>query len=814
MHKVSIVNFSVLRLLCSLAAVLALSPGVRAQQALTQGIEARVEGRVLLFDGSPAEGVEMVLVTRSASPDGDGKPSLWSGSTKTGSDGTFSLSYSSGGGPDCTLAANLRGYQSLVWEWDEHPRDGVKVLPEQRFSEPCFVTGSIVGADGELLTEGWTVIVRSHPQTLFFHSPTGAGHPLDPSTGQFRVGPVAPGEVEIFAHRDGWGMTQTATVDVRRGEPAHVVLRYTGEDRDKSISITLDSAYWGLEPGAPNLARLFPGAGVELDRPYLFLVDSEGKDLGEATLVPDGVTKQWCFLDVPASEFAIELRHPWFHPVRIDGVFPGKPRTIWAEGNAGIILEVLSSQGTPLTEYELAICYDLGGLGQAVYSLVPSGVPIPRNGHFEHLVPGKAALVVKGGKGEQVTVDLARLEPGETRRVQARLEAVLPMEVQVLDANGEPAQDTVVRIAIGDAAARNSVDRRGRGTPKVVGQTKRGWPEVLYRTDTQGRVTVKAAVAGPWTLRVIASKHVIVTQTVDHPLPDGGPVVLRLPALGRLEGKLRGPVGFDWSMVQLDAMAIPAEVGKATSTWPGGGPDLDATGAFALSGLPLGEVYIVVEFKEFERGGGTRLRPLAHELVEVGAGSQQWELDVAPLLPAKGLVDIAVDGVPGDGLKVALVAEGPTDSSISREGALQLTSIETVTGSDGRAVFAGLNQDQVYTAFVTAANATWVAVAGTLEGQTYSEAGRLDAALETLDRQLLVRRADGTPLAATELAWTCQDKSAKNSRATTSSEGTLTLRMPSGTYSLFRTDRKRPERVPFEWRAGDGPLVIEMSEVE
>ncbi len=809
MHQVSIVITPVLRLLCLLSVVLAASPGAWGQEA-----EVRVEGRVLLFDGSPAQGANVHLVTHYPVLDGTGIQSNWSGSMETGSDGKFSLSYSPWPLVDCVLTANLEGHEPLEWTWSEHPSEGPKVLSVQSFPEPCYLTGSIVGGDGDLLTDGWTVIFDSPRQALISNGPRGAKSFLDQETGQFRIGPVVAGEARVFAKRPGWGKTEQVTVDVRPGEPTHVVLRYTGEDRETSIYVGLDSAFPGMEPGGSVLASSLAVAGVRSERSYLFLVDSAGQVMAEASPAVGGHPSQLHFVDVPVGLHAVELRHPWFHPVRIEGVIPGKTRSLWVGGNAEILLSVLSSQGTPLKEYELAIRYDLGGLDTATYSLVPGGVPVPRNGRFQHIVPGKAELVVKRDEREQVIVDLGTLQPGEMRRVEARLAVVVPMEVQVLDASGLPAEGIGIRSSLDDAGSWNAIDRVGDWTWWGAGISKQDGSEELHRTDAHGRVTLNAALSGPWTLRVFASKHVIVTQTVEHPRLDEGPVVLRLPPMGRIEGKLRGPIGFDWSAVQLDAMSIPGKGSHAKSVWPDDGPDIDAAGSFAISGLPLGVVYVVVNFKEFEPGGRKQLRPVASELIEVGAGSQQWELDLTPLLPAKGLVDIAIDGLPQGGLKVALVDASPPAPSASHVGAVQLTRIETVTGTDGRAVFAGLNQGKAYTAFVTAPDATWVAVAGTLQGQTYSKAGRLSASLKLIERQLLVRSLDGKPLVGTELAWACQGKSAKNGRATTSSEGTMILRMPSGTYSLSRTDGKRPKSAVLEWRAGEEPLVIDMPKDE
>lgn len=804
-----------LRLLCLFGMVVAAPRWAVAQEPETQETEVWVRGRVLFPDGSPAKGAVVNLTTHHDGEGASGWSVVQTAPVEAGKTGGFAISYVPGPGYRCTMRAQVQGHEPIRWEWSQHPTEGPKTLPARRFPEPCFVTGSIVGPNGELLTDGWRVTAHAEGEFIFAGRRTGTFITPDPVTGEFRVGPLAPGEVRIIGRLGTRAKTKTVTVRVRAGEPAQVVLPYDGPILESSISVKVQSArFSGLGLAGPFSASSTAAAPLDEGRSYLFLLNPDGSILKEAVRQKYDLGGQWWFLDVPRGEYAAELRHPCFEPVRLEGLIPGGEHTLAVRGSARLELEVQSSQGVLLDEYELSIRYLREDMPTRSYEMLAAGKPAPAGGLFEGVVPGDVALYVKSAEGERVVVELGRLEPGETRQVNAQLAASLPMEVLVIDADGNPVEGLEVFAELGTIEELEEVERKAQIGQRVRAQFSPMETYGAFRSDAEGRVTVKTAVPGQWTVRAVASEYADATRTLDHPLPEGGPVVLQLPVMGRLEGQLISTEGFDWSALDLELWVELEDGTFRWSSWPREDPEIDDSGAFAVDGLPAGSVRLRLQFKRGTPNAAVDadFRSITMERILITGGTQTCELDLRPHLPASCQATVTLDGKPYRGARVLLLSQRRMDRYERRGRVRQVLGSEAITGADGHAEIPGLVGDTPYTAFVIGKDDAWGTAVGLVEGASYGSPFLLEASLELVEREVLVRTTNGEPLPDTEFGWACRLITTDGSKAATNSESKMTLRMPPGAYCLFRTDKRRPALVSFEWLAGEGPLVIEMPE--
>ena len=781
------------------------------------GIEAQdkkawVRGRVLMPDGSPAKGATVSLATWESRTGSNARVMKNSDPVKTGKTGGFSISYSPEPDSKCKMTAKLEGYEPLEWRWEKHPSGAPKTFPARRLNVPCRVTGSIVGSDGELLTDGWRVVAKAQGDWLSFRRGSYRPFTPDPDTGEFQLEPLAPGLVEISGRHNTGVRTETVDVQVRPGEPAHVVLAYEGPDLDSSLSIEVRSEHYpglwlgGAAPGSPSASE-----PIDPDRSYLFLLDHDGSVLAEAVQVERSYGNRWWFMDVPRAEYVVELRHPYFQPVRMEGVMIGLNHGIQLVGAAEIVLEVFSSKGVRIDEYELEIRYSGEGMRVRSFPLLGAGKPAPGGGRFEGLLPGNATLLLKSPVGESLALELGFLEPGEARHVRAQLESTLPIDVLVIDASGKPVEGLEVRAAMGTASDLDDIEGIFN---RVVPASIPSVPEEVLRTNAEGQVCIVDAVAGRWTVRAIASSYADTTRTLDHPLPGGEALVLQLPVLGDLEGQLYAVPEFDWSMVDLTAIVDDKGDAFSWSSWLDEEPLIDGGGAFVLNGLPAGKVRLHLSLDKWAPEGGNKDRSITTKTVEIVGGPQRLELDLRPHLPAACKATVRLDGKPCGGARVVLVSQKRMERYEERARVRQVLGNESTTDSEGSAFVAGLNDGEAYAALIVGEEDAWIASVGLVEKATYASPARLVASLSMVEREVQIRSQSGEPLPKAEYGWACRFIAASGCKMVTSSNSRMTLRMPSGTYSLYRTGQRRPVLVPFEWQAGEGPLVIEMPEDE
>ncbi len=776
--------------------------------AAVQNDEVEVRGRVLLPDGSPAVGTKLELTVHPTQQQARGGASL-ALSVTADEAGRFSIRYAPEEGVECMLTAELSGYSTLTWDWAGHPKDGLKLLAERSFAEPLFITGSILDANGELQIEGWSVFAFTDAAVIFRNASQVRNFEPDPATGVFRIGPLDPGTYGLGASSELGGLIQHGSVHVKAGKQAKVLLRFEGRLADRN-SITILTASTGVI--GPRLNGPFPSElGVE-EHPYLFLLDGKGEVLAEASQTKGVSRGYWSFENVPPGEYAVELRHPLFEPVRIEGVSTGSKETIQLVGNAAIELAVTSSEGVALRDYHVGIRYPTSdSLVHLTTPLVGPTTTSAGDQLFDGIVAGRISLSVEAATGEQRDVEMGLLLPGETRRVEVRLAAVVPMEVQVLDPDGLPLEGAVLECTRGEFGD-SAITRVYRSSANLA---KSGGDEAVEEpltTGADGRCVLRDLIPGQWSIRVQSQDFGTVSRTVEHLEADTGPVVIRLPRVARLEGRLRCREGFDFSAVEVLVWHEGSSGIDSENTAILASVQIGPEGRFSVPGLPLGKAKLLFQAEGFPESGSVQQGGSILRTVEMTGGVQEWELDLEPLLMAACQVKLRLgEGSSGE-MRIVLVSEKRMTRYAKRPVVRKLLGSGAMVEPGGDARVTGLVPATGYTVFAVGADDGWAVAVGQVKTKSYFEEVQFQGQLQLVEREVSVRGAGGEGLANIDIGWACQRVAAAQARATTNAEGKFTLRMPTGSYSIYRADQRRPALVPFEWQAGAGPLAIEMPE--
>ncbi len=761
-----------------------------AQGVLAQEVETVVLGRVLLPDGAPAQGASVSAVARMPRSGRRLGSIQWSSSVESDSTGRFSIAYPLDHGLELTLTAAFDDFLPLEWEWEweGEPRDPAKALPERRFEHAVYLTGSIVGESGELLIDGWDVWALPGDDKNNHLKASLLQIRPDPDTGRFSVGPMAPGTLTVLGVHELGMVTDSARVEVTIDEPAHVLLKTKGTDPLRSVIVVAEAS----KPSGFSLEGPFTSGLGNPQGCYLFLFDANGQVLAEAESQRLLQSQGWCFQDVPPGEYTVELWHPLFERVRIDDVRPGKVETIQLVGSAILEVDALDSELNRLGDFDVSLRYEIQGDQHLPSALQPIGPTREGGKRFEGIVAGKMAVVVRSPDGEQAVVDLGLVQPNETRRVEARLSATVPLVVQVVDSKGQPI-----------VGATPDFDFRGQAFEE--------WIDVdVSPTDGDGRCVIEGLAPGLWTILADLEGHGEAALTVKHPLPGTEPVVIQLVPLGAIEGQLRCREGFDFEGIEITVRSEGAPGSRAWNRRPGKDPRIRADGRFRIDDLPVGQANLAVQFSP--RSGYSRpkgKRPISR-VVDVVGGEQDWVLDLEPLIAASCEVSCTLDGESDQGMRVVLVAEDRLRRSVDEGTIYKLVGSKGSLSEGGLVTFSDLDPAATYGAFAVSGNNDWAAALGKVQAKSYLEPAHLDRTLNLVEREVLLRRAGDGDWAGTEFGWACQGVAPLGAKAKASAESTLALRMPPGKYSLYRTGAKHAKQVAFEWQAGDGLLEIEV----
>lgn len=189
--------------------------------------------------------------------------------------------------------------------------------------------------------------------------------------------------------------------------------------------------------------------------------------------------------------------------------------------------------------------------------------------------------------------------------------------------------------------------------------------------------------------------------------------------------------------------------------------------------------------------------------LEVTEGERNLELDLSEHLLAKCRVEVLVEGEPLAGVFLFLHDKLP-------EGTVSLPSPplmeSATTGEDGRARLGRLPAKRPV--LLTLSRDNWMIVDPGVKAFESGENRDLRIELEFAEHEILAVDESGAPLAETEIVWASERASSSVTRGTTSSDGTLVLRLPVGTYGFFREGPSSYQQTEVEWRSGSAPIRV------
>lgn len=779
-----------LGLLCAAA-----SPGQDPPSAI-------VRGRVLLADGSPALGAEVRGLARRFS-----SHNVPSGGVNQ--PGPVNVNVTANGSYTIELPANEGVLYELLFRLDGHTpkqRVWVGLKPDEskeidiRMEAACFLVGHLESAAGDLLIEGWAVKGTSMIASLEHEDRVIHSVAVDPATGLFRLGPFPPGKVELQAKSSDKRLTRRLMVEAKAGAEDSVVLRVEDLEPHRALRFRAFNAQYpsiGLDRVA-SMGGAEPGNG-------LVLVDREGNAVASATKRISG-RDEWEIGPVELGEYSVELRHPAFQPVRLDSVSPGPLYHIDLRGTVAMELEVVDQYGSRLTHY--GVLADCGrGVGLASHTFTSIGDPAPAGNRIDGLMPGDVRVVISPPWGRPKSIEVKGLRPGETRKVRIGLLAPGLLQVAVETPGGEPAPGAEVHYTRTDLKQLYTVEEREGRLMHI--------PKRFAVADELGIARIQHALPDDWTFRVWASPFAYTEWTETHTLGARKPVKLRLPNTGRLEGKLfyQGP--FD--LTNLCVFVDSAEWEDPYRDMRRGMQDLPwvaADGSFALPGAPIGRVRLEILVGDRGPNPGFRGEPIDSRVLVTNPGTTHVTADLQDTLQAS--VRVVPLSTGGDALRnvdVFVVERSAAPAGALRgETRAALRELRDSAASEGAGEFVarGLVPLREHHLLLVDKDGGWIADGGPIGGIGPSEEGYAEPLVHPVQGAVIVQDEHGQALSGVEIGWSCRGWTDPRCKGVTDPQGRLDLRLPPGTYGLYRTSQAPRRAATIRWngRSAEEPTPV------
>ncbi|MFT7679428.1 MAG: hypothetical protein ACI8QC_003430 [Planctomycetota bacterium] len=795
-------------LLCSWTAfaILAMPAAAQADEPTT------LSGMLELPDGTPAAGATLTIKgwgANSQRTQAFGAPKNWKDPDPVTADehGAFTFSFLAPRAYQFVLDADLGEYPTEGWRWSSLEPGGTKDLGTVSFREPCFVVGHIEGRDGEILVDGWRVMGRSLVRDGRERSASTLHAVPDKASGEFRIGPFPPGSVEFYTRSTIKARTGKLKVQAKPGEPVSVVLKYEGPDmRKRVVFSTYASPYYGFDLKGQSY-------GIrEAENSNLVLLDPDGVVLQHAKHV-QGTSQDWEFTDVGPGEHVVELRDPRFLSKRFDAVVASQSYRLNLVGSASLQLTVLDQEGSPLEAYGLWVGYEGVNFSPNEYRVRSDGTRAPVDGLVTGVVPGNILVELHGPGGTKLRHAVGEVAAGETREVSLRFGASVPLLGQVRDAAGKPAAGITVEYTRGAYAGLANGGSASIGSSEGV--IRIGGIEGSLQTDEQGAFRIENLDAGPWTLRALGSPLAWATVTTKN-VAESAPVQLVLPVMGELRGVLLFQPGFD--PTKLIVRAAPADLPQAERVLLNGyRPDpttVKADGSFHVVGLPFGQVQVTVHSQRDSGNGYSSTQQIYVSRIEFELGTPPVELDLEEILPASIHVTVLVSGKAIEGVGVSSSFGGSMAGF--RPGAKRRIPNGQRQALDAAGSFTleEISLNRPTRVFLYGPEDTWLFGLPEVFTPTRRELIECPIELEMVERELLLLNAAGEPLPRTKFGWASYGFSLPGCKARTDQDGKATLRLPGGSYGLFRRSLESKGETAFDWAAGDGPLRVVLPELE
>lgn len=778
-----------------------------------QGLKkpAVLEGRFLLPDGTPAEGVHLSVMGWGANQERIleyGEPRNWNDPTgETDADGRFQIRFVPPRAYQFVLDAILEGYAETSWRWGEIKFGERKDLGDITLVPECTVVGRVVDRDGNTLTYGWRVTARTS-----IRRPGGSGRDattvrasIDAKTGEFRLEGVLAGRARIRGGHYHGVYTNEVMVNAVAGKGNFVELVYGGPNLHRRISVRHSShPFYSCEPASESI-KIIATDGTERTAVHV-----------------EGSAQNMAFDELPEGVYRVEIDDPLYEFWSRDGVRPGDRVDAMLTGAGTLELEVVDGEtGRQIPRYGLRVVFHEPNPSPIEYELLPDGSIPPLDGFFEGIIATNLRLIVRQNGRAVQQVEVEGLTRGERRSVRVELDRGTQLVGRVLDAAGAPLAGVQVERTTGTVA----------GVPKNVSEYGPSGPlpnlEETYHTDREGRFVVTGGAVGMQTFRVCLSPWLSVDRTVELPLDDGEVLELQTPPSGWLEGELTLPEGASTEGLSLTFWGEGVEELECADE----GGSVEADGTFRYGPLPTNRLGVSANIHCALPGGGSdgHQQQLGFITIEPDSTKHKsW--DLRETYPGSAYVTLRVDGDP------------------FAEANLSFDLVHTeLNGFFGEVFESGESgshpevDDNGVRARAGLAPGIWlVRISGPTNAWQWTspdsikiEAGRATDIELTLDlvrrRVRFVDATSGDPYSNGEVvAWTgARGSEASAMRSKTDDDGIVAFRLPPGEVRFCRTrpgtepsdqrrgmEKEAGNSVAVEWKAADNDIVVSLPKRE
>ncbi|MCY3004060.1 MAG: sigma-70 family RNA polymerase sigma factor [Planctomycetota bacterium] len=620
-----------------------------------QGLE-RIQGRLLLPDGTPASGATVELkkftsnfelaATQPPPANFEVPPPV-----QADADGRFEFAFDAPPALSFYLNARSPGCVTASWRWEQLAPDSSLDLGTVQLEAATDLRVRLVDPAGEPLGLDWNL----HASAEVTPKPNGrvdvrVGAAHDAAAPFTVLSGLPARQVKLSAQHTSGPTATSKTVALSLGAVATHDLVYSGPDLRRRVIVNANPTLH-----VPTAVR---AEHVRVQRP-------SGEWL--ATTATPGRFSEFFVDGLEPGEYLVRIDDPNYEPFEFAGAVPGKTVRTRLKGSARIRVSIFDQNGAlHAGSFELAITRYQGSQFGSTQPVLYLGAPPPVGGLFEGVPPGSYRFSVRIEGRDAREVEVAGLAPGETRDVVVSFAPATALEGRVLDTDGvTPLADIVVQLTDGPLAGH----AKGRGASVYTPHGRMPSLRRATRTDASGTFRFESVEPGTWTVRARFGAWLVADLT--HSLPSNESWELRRPPSGSLRGRLLAPANADLSRASLEVTPLDGPAIEWFPWFPPQPSTLGADGTFDIGGLPLGQVQVVLSVgvptgsDGLWQAFGTQLGALQ---VSEGLGAEHV-LDARTVYPGELIVRVRIDGVATDLGHVS--AEPLGDDATARLGGIR-----------------------------------------------------------------------------------------------------------------------------------------------
>lgn len=761
-----------------------------------QGLE-RIQGRLLLPDGTPASGATIELkkftsnlelaATQPPPANFELPPPV-----QADADGRFEFAFDAPPALSFYLNARSPGCVTASWRWEQLAPDSSLDLGTVQFETATDVRVRLVDPAGEPLGLDWNLLASAEVTPKLngrVDVRVGAAHD---SAAPFTVLSGLPArQVKLSAQHTSGPTVASKAVELSLGSIATHDLVYSGPDLRRRVIVNANPTL--VIPTAIRAEH------VRVQRP-------NGEWL--ATQATPGRFSEFFVDGLEPAEYLVRIDDPNYETFEFAGAVPGKTVRTRLKGSARIRVSIFDQNGALHTgPFELAITRYQGSQFGSTRPLLYLGAPPPVSGLFEGIPPGSYRFGVRIEGRDAREVEVAGLTPGETRDVVVSFAPATALEGRVLGTDGvTPLVDVVVQLTEGPLPGHS------KGAGAAVHTPAGTMPPIrrATRTDANGVFRFESVSAGLWTVRAKWGPWLVADQTQAHPAVQAWE--LRQPVSGTVRGRLLVPEGVDLSRASVTTYPVGGPALEEEGWFPPRPSVLAADGSFQLGPLPVGATTLTLWIATpgaFEGEWNSNGASLGNVQVTEGPGSEHV-FDRRATYPGELAVFVKLDGTATPlGSVTVRDVDAPSTQGVWAYGA--------EIGEGGFMTAGGLTPGKTY-------RVGYLALSGWRwdhpDPQQLAPGERREFVLEipTHEREIVVLDAvTNAPVPDVRVAWrtgpdfaATSDKPQDLQRSSASADvqGHLRVRLPEGQVRLVLPAGGTLTPSTLLWSAGSAPIVL------